>query len=76
MQSSQRHLAVQNIVPGFEYRRPETGNYFTNYACICMLTKDVIQEWTVWETAPLPGSSRICVTWNSTDVSYVGVLLP
>lgn len=29
MQSSQRHLAVQNIVPGFEYRRPETGNYFT-----------------------------------------------
>lgn len=76
MQSSQRHVAVQNTVPGFEYRRTETGNYFTNYAYICMLTKDVIQEWTAWEIAHLLGSSRIWMIWNALDVSYVGVLLP
>lgn len=36
-------MATQNIVPGFEYMRPETGNYSVNY--ITMLTTNVIQEW-------------------------------
>lgn len=36
-------MATQNIVPGLEYMRPETGNYYIKY--ITMLTTNVIQGW-------------------------------
>ena len=37
------HMATQNIGPGFEYVRLETGSDSIN--CIAMLTTNVIQEW-------------------------------
>lgn len=36
-------MATHNIVPGFQYIRPETGNHSINY--ISRLTTNTIQDW-------------------------------